>query len=173
LTALRFLLFALATIVGPGFAVQSLLGIRPDLALVLPVGMAFTAGLYWLSLVLGLAWIFPAGVALVLLLAGALGRRKAPAIGPNLRGGLAPAAAIVLLLASTQYGINRVAPDGSFLLDNLVPFDAAFHVGLTHELVAGYPPQVPGVSGFRLGYHLGPDLVRAAALRWAGIDPWD
>jgi hypothetical protein len=80
---------------------------------------------------------------------------------------------MVLLLALTQYGVNRLAPDGSFLLDNLVPFDTAFHVGLTHELVAGYPPQVPGVSGLRLGYHLGPDLVRAAALRWAGVDPWD
>ena len=32
----------------------------------------------------------------------------------------------------------------------------------------GYPPQVPGVSGFPLGYHLGPDLVRAAAWRFAG-----
>jgi hypothetical protein len=29
------------------------------------------------------------------------------------------------------------------------------------------------VSGFPLGYHLGTDLVRAAALRWAGTDPWD
>ena len=37
----------------------------------------------------------------------------------------------------------------------------------------GHPPQVPGVAGFPLGYHLGTDLVRAAALRWAGTDPWD
>jgi hypothetical protein len=29
------------------------------------------------------------------------------------------------------------------------------------------------VSGFPIGYHLGTDLVRAAALRWAGTDPWD
>jgi hypothetical protein len=59
------------------------------------------------------------------------------------------------------------------LLDPLVTFDSTFHVGVTHELVTGYPPQVPGVSGFPLGYHLGIDLVRAAALRWAGTDPWD
>ena len=46
-------------------------------------------------------------------------------------------------------------------------------MGLTRELVIGHPPQVPGVAGFPLGYHLGTDLVRAAALRWAGTDPWD
>ncbi len=100
MTILRFLLFTLVTIVGPGFALQSLLRIRPDLALVIPVGTAFTAGLYWLSLVTGLAWLFPAGVGTVLILAaGALRRRTRLAAGPSLRGGLGPAAAIVLLLA--------------------------------------------------------------------------
>ena len=53
------------------------------------------------------------------------------------------------------------------------PYDTAFHVGLTRELTLGYPPQVPGVAGFPLGYHLGTDLVRAAALRWAAVDPYD
>ena len=51
--------------------------------------------------------------------------------------------------------------------------DTAFHAGLAYELTAGYPPQVPGVSGFPLGYHLGPDLVRAAAWRFAGVRPHD
>ena len=46
-------------------------------------------------------------------------------------------------------------------------------MGLVRELTLGYPPQVPGVSGFPLGYHLGTDLVRAAALRWAAVDPYD
>jgi hypothetical protein len=46
-------------------------------------------------------------------------------------------------------------------------------VGVTWELVTGYPPQVPGVSGFPLGYHLGTDLVRAAATTWVGTNPWD
>ena len=77
------------------------------------------------------------------------------------------------LLALTQYPWNRLDPSGAFLLDALVPFDTAFHVGLARELAIGYPPQLPGVSGFPLGYHLGTDLVRAAALRWAGIDPFD
>ncbi|HXY39820.1 MAG TPA: hypothetical protein VEQ10_09125, partial [Vicinamibacteria bacterium] len=77
------------------------------------------------------------------------------------------------LLAVAQFRFNRTGGDGDFLLDPLVPFDSAFHVGLTRELVIGQPPQVPGVSGFPLGYHLGTDLVRAAALRWAGVDPWD
>jgi hypothetical protein len=66
-----------------------------------------------------------------------------------------------------------VSASGEFLLDPLVPYDTAFHVGLVRELTLGYPPQVPGVSGFPLGYHLGTDLVRAAALRWARVDPYD
>ena len=82
-------------------------------------------------------------------------------------------AAVVLVLAATQYPWNRPAAGGEFLLDPLVPYDTAFHVGLTRELAIGYPPQVPGVSGFPLGYHLGIDLVRAAALRWAAVDPYD
>src|SRR5438309_2323090 len=40
-------------------------------------------------------------------------------------------------------------------------------------LALRYPPQIPGVSGFPIGYHFGIDLVRAAALRWAGLDPFD
>ena len=80
---------------------------------------------------------------------------------------------MVALLALTQYGWNRVGPAGDFVLDPVVTFDSTFHVGVTQELVSGYPPQVPGAAGFPLGYHLGTDLVRAAALRWAGTDPWD
>src|SRR5206468_2796811 len=62
---------------------------------------------------------------------------------------------------------------GDFLLDPVVPYDTAFHVGLARELTLGYPPQIPGVSGFPIGYHFGIDLLRAAALRWAGLDPFD
>jgi hypothetical protein len=80
--------------------------------------------------------------------------------------------AVVGFLALTQYAWNRPLASGEFLLDPLVPYDTAFHVGLTRELAIGYPPQVPGVSGFPLGYHLGLDLVRAAALRFAGVDPY-
>src|SRR5438132_995423 len=40
-------------------------------------------------------------------------------------------------------------------------------------LPIGYPPQLPGVAGFPVGYHFGTDLVRAAALRWARVDPYD
>ena len=79
----------------------------------------------------------------------------------------------MLLLAATQYPWNRISSRGEFLLDPLVPYDTAFHVGLARELTLGYPPQLPGVSGFPIGYHLGADLVRAAALRWARVDPYD
>ena len=167
-----YLVFAIAAIAGPGIALQRLLQLPVDQALVIPLGLAAAAGGYWLSLVTGAPWLFPA-LVLVLdltLLWRAPWRRAA---GPSLRGALPPFAAIVLLLAVTQYPWNRLSSQGEFLLDPLVPYDTAFHVGLAHELTTGYPPQLPGVSGFPVGYHLGADLVRAAALRWARIDPYD
>ena len=172
LATLRFVVFAAVAILGPGVALQRLARVGIDPALVVPLGTAAAAGAYWLSLVAGWPWLFPA-LIVGLIVAGLPGGPLRRAEGPSLQGALAPVAAIVALLAATQYGGNRVAPSGEFLLDNLVPYDTAFHVGLTRELAIGYPPQVPGVSGFPLGYHLGPDLVRAAALRWARVDPYD
>ena len=170
-----FFVFAAGSIVLPGLALQRLVRTSLDPALAVPLGSAFCALAFWLSLVTGVAAVFPASIAL--LLAGAWIAGRGPlerASGPSLRGALPPALALVALLALTQYPWNRVEPStGDFLLDPLVTFDSAFHVGLTHELLTGEPPQVPGVSGFPLGYHLGTDLVRAAARRWAGTNPWD
>jgi hypothetical protein len=173
LTALcAWLVFVAATVAGPGLGLQRALRQPIEPALVLPLGIAFCAGAYWLSLVTT-PLLFPA-----LVVAGNLGCalplgpwRRTP--GPSIRGAALPLAAFVAILALTQYPWNRLDPSGAFLLDALVPFDTAFHVGLTRELALGYPPQLPGVSGFPLGYHLGTDLVRAAALRWAGTDPFD
>ena len=173
LATLRYAAFALAAIVGPGIALQRLARVAIDPALVLPLGAAATAAAYWLSLVAGVPWLYP---VLVAAFGAAFFVSRAPfalAPGPPLRGAIAPIAVTVAVLAATQYGGNRVSASGEFLLDNLVPYDTAFHVGLARELTLGYPPQLPGVSGFSLGYHLGPDLVRAAALRWAGVDPFD
>ncbi len=173
LAFLSWTVFAGVALVVPGVALQRLARVRVDPALVLPLGGAFTAGAYWASLARGLPWLFPAALAAVAL---GLAFPRAPwrrAPGPSLRGALLPLAAVVALLALTHYGWNRVGPSGDFLLDPLVTFDSTYHVGVTHELVTGYPPQVPGVAGFPLGYHLGTDLVRAAALRWAGTSPWD
>jgi hypothetical protein len=169
----RYAAFLLIALVGPGLGLQRLAGVAIDPALVLPLGIAFAAGAYWLSLVTGIAWLFP--IAVVLATAVLAWRCLGPvAPGPSLRGAIAPALALVALLAVTQYRWNRMADSGEFLLDNaLVGYDTSFHVGLVRELVLGYPPQVPGVSGFPLGYHLGTDLVRAAALRWAAVDPYD
>lgn len=170
-----FLLFAALGIVLPGLALQRLARVPLDPALAVPLGTAFCAGAFWLSLTAGQAVLFP--LAITLLAAAALATWRGPlarAPGPPLRGAVAPALGLVALLALTQYPWNRLdAATGEFMLDPLVTFDSAFHVGLTHELVTGHPPQVPGVSGFPLGYHLGTDLVRAAARRWAGVDPWD
>lgn len=173
LDLLSWLAFAALALVVPGVALQRSARTPVDPALVLPLGTAFSAGVFWASLALGQPWIFPAAVGLATL--GLLLPRRTWlwASGPSFRGALPPLAAIVALLALTHYGWNRIGPAGDFLLDPLVTFDSTFHVGVTHELVTGYPPQVPGVSGFPLGYHLGTDLVRAAARLWAGTDPWD
>jgi hypothetical protein len=169
----RWLAFAALAVGAPGVVLQRLARLPVDPALVIPLGATFCAGTYWLSLASGQTWIFPVGVAVAL---AAFVLPLGPwqwAAGPSWRGALPPFLALLALLAATQYRWNRLGPTGDFLLDPLVPFDSAFHVGLTRELVLGYPPQVPGVAGFPLGYHLGIDLVRAAALRWAGTDPWD
>ncbi len=172
LTLLAYLVFAATAVVLPGLTLQRLARARIEPALVVPLGTAFCAGAYWLSLVLDRPWLFPVLLALCLLpLLRVLGPWCAE--GPSLRGAVPPAVALLLLLALAQFPFNRRAANGDFVLDPLVPFDSAFHVGLTHELVLGYPPQIPGVSGLPIGYHLGTDLVRAAALRWAHVDPWD
>jgi len=166
-----WLVFAATAVLLPGTAVQRALRRPVDPALVVPLGAAWCAGSYWLTL--GQPLLFPAGL---LVAAAALVWPRGAwrwAAGPDLRGAVPPFLAILVLLALAQFRFNRGGPDGDFLLDPLVTFDSAFHVGLTHELVTGHPPQVPGVSGFPLGYHLGTDLVRAAALLWARVDPWD
>jgi hypothetical protein len=170
-----FVLFALFAILLPGIALQRLLRVPIEPSLVVPIGTAVCALSFWLSLAAGVPALFPA--AIVLLPAAAWLFRRGPlewTASPSLRGALPPALGLVLLLALAQYPWNRVEQaTGDFLLDPLVTSDSAFHVGLTYELLAGAPPQVPGVAGFPLGYHLGTDLVRAAALRWAGVGPWD
>jgi hypothetical protein len=168
----RYAAFLVIALAGPGIAVQRLAGIPADVALVLPLGIAFAAAAYWLSLVAATPWLFP---VLVLMADAVLMWRRGGglAAGPSVRGALAPATALVALFAATVYPWNRISPSGEFLLDPLVPYDTAFHVGLVRELTLGYPPQLPGVSGFPIGYHLGTDLVRAAALRWAAVDPYD
>jgi hypothetical protein len=172
LSLLAWLLFAAVAVGLPGLALQRLARTPIEPALVIPLGTAWCAGTYWLSLRPGLVWLFPAGVVLSLLpfLHRTPWRR---ADSPPLRGVVAPLLAVVALLALTQYRWNRLDASGDFLLDPLVTSDSAFHVGLTHELAVGHSPQLPGVAGFPLAYHLGTDLVRAAALRWAGTDPWD
>jgi hypothetical protein len=168
----RYGAFALLAVVGPGLAVHRLARVPVDAALVLPLGTAASAAGYWLAVALGIPWLFPALVVALGLAAFVPRRPFRSAAGPSLLGAVPAAAAVVVILAVTQYPWNRLDGSGAFLLDPLVPYDTAFHVGLTHELAAGYPPQVPGVAGFPLGYHLGLDLVRAAALRFAGVEPY-
>jgi len=168
-----WLLFAWVAIVVPGLALQRLVRVHVDPALVLPLGTAWCAGTYWLSLGADRTWLFAVAqlVAVGSLLLPLGPWRRADS--PPLRGVLPFLLVLVALLAVTQYRWNRLDASFDFLLDPLVTSDSAFHVGLTHELVISHPPQLPGVAGFPIGYHLGTDLVRAAALRWVGTDPWD
>lgn len=169
---LRFVLFALVALVGPGIAVQRLLRLRVDPALVLPIGYAFAAAAGALSLGSGRPALFGALVAaLDLALLLPLGPwTRAP--GPSLRGALPALAVFGAFLALTQFPMNRRLPSGDFAMDSLERVDTAFHVAVTWELT-NYPPQVPGLSGHALGYHVGPHLVRAMAYRWAGTHPYD
>ncbi|HET7295195.1 MAG TPA: hypothetical protein VFM88_22445 [Vicinamibacteria bacterium] len=168
---LRFVVFALLAVVGPGVAVQRLLRLPVDKALVLPLGYAFAAAAGGLSLATGQAWLFPS-LALAMVAALFVRGPWQAAPGPSLRGVLPSLAAVGVLFALTQYPMNRRLASGDFALDALERVDTTFHVAVVWELV-NYPPQVPGLAGFPLGYHVGPHLVRAMALRWAGIHPYD
>jgi len=172
LALLRFALFAGVGIVAPGIGLQRLARVRWDPALVVPLGLLACALFYWLSLLSGVPLVFP-----VLVLAAGAGAWCRPwasrAAGPSLRGALFPIAVLVALFAITQYRVNRVDSSGAFLLDVGEHVDTALHVGLSFELVAGYPPQVPGFSGVPMQYHVASHLVRAAASRWALIHPYD
>lgn len=170
---LAYLAFALIGVAGPGLAVQRLLGLPVDPALVLPLGLLVASGAWGLSLVSG--WT-PLGAVLValLLLAGLL--RRGPwerATGPSARELAGPLAAVLAFLALAAYPWNRVGSDGDFLADPLESVDTAFHVGLTFELQHAWPPQVPGFSGQQLHYHVGHPLLRAAAARFTGLHPYD
>jgi hypothetical protein len=154
----------------PGLGLQRLLGLRPERSAVLPLGLLWCSLAYGLALVAGWAWLYPA----LSLAAGAPALRRASfADGPSLRGALPATGLVVALLALTQYPVNRVDRQGRFLLDAGEHQDTAVHVGVTFELVAGYPPQVPGLAGVPMSYHVGSHLVRAAAARWAGLHPYD
>lgn len=167
------LAFLALAVVAPGVALQRLARVAVDPALVLPLGAAFCAGAQFLALWAGQPWLF-ALLVVGLLAAAALARGPWRwAEGPSLRGALAPLAVLVAVFAVTQYGLFRVGPEGDFVLDPLLAWDSTFHAGLARELTIGWPPQVPGLSGFHLGYHFGLDLVRGAALAWAGVDPFD
>ncbi len=168
---LRFVAFALLAVVGPGVAIQRLLRLPIDAAVVLPLGYAVAAAAAGLSLETGQPWAFPA-LAIALDLTLFLRGRWRLAQGPSLRGVLPSMAAVLALFALTQYPLNRRLSTGDFVLDDLERVDTTFHVAVVWEL-ASYPPQVPGLSGFPLGYHVAPHLVRAMALRWAGLHPFD
>jgi hypothetical protein len=172
IAALRFSLFALVAIVAPGLALQRLARVRWDLALVLPLGLAWCALAYALALVSGVPLAFPMLTTPSLVVLAWPGRFPR-ADGPSLRGAAPAVVLLVVLFALTQYPVNRVDRAGEFLLDIGEHVDTALHVGVTFELVAGYPPQVPGLAGVPMHYHVGSHLVRAAAARWAAIHPYD
>jgi hypothetical protein len=166
--SLAFLAFVVVAVVAPGVGLQRWAGVRADPVLVLPLGAAQAAAAHWLSLVCHQPWLFP--LLLVLSAAGVFRRGRTFGEGPVLRAVLPAFLALVVMLALTQYRGNRPGPDGSFLFDPMG--DQPLHAGITWELTLPHPPQVPGLAGIPLSYHFGADLVRAAALRWAGVEPY-
>jgi hypothetical protein len=166
---LSSVLFALFGLVLPGIALQRLLRLRVDPAVVLPSGFLLAAFTYGLGLALSFPLLFP-GVALALDLFLAFSWRGTSF---SKAGPLAPVVVMVGVLAFTEYPLQRADGRGPFLLDPVHPEDQAFHAGLAWELTHTYPPEVPGFSGERMTYHFGLPLVRAAACRFAGIRPYD
>src|SRR5947207_627386 len=118
----RYAAFLLVALLGPGIALQRIGGVGVDPAIVLPLGLAFTALAYWISIATGQAWLFPVLVLAAdssLLGGSRLGgsdvfARPPLASGPSLRGALPPAVALVALLALTQYPWNRISSSGEF-----------------------------------------------------------
>jgi hypothetical protein len=166
--------FAALAVVGPGVAVQRALRLAVDPVLVLPLGLLQAAAFQWLAVRLDRPWVFVALVVavdatIVLLPRGPW--RIVP--GPSLRGALPAFAAAVVVLVATRYGVNRSTAGGDFLIDPLSEDDVAFHAGLTWEAMLGVPTEVPGLSGVPLHYHVGSALVRAAAVRFTGMSPYD
>jgi hypothetical protein len=170
---LRFLLFALLGLLGPAIGLFRLLRLRVDPALLLPLALVQSGFVHFLSLRLSSPWLFLLieGVLDLLALAPPFDWKRAP--GASLKGAIPAFLACVLLIGFTEFRQNRVGPRGDFVFDNVVPEDSAFHVGLAWELSVSYPPDVPGLSGVPMGYHLGLPLVRAAETRWAGLHPYD
>jgi hypothetical protein len=172
-TSFAYLLFSFLAIFGPGLAVQRLLRLRLDFALVIPIGMLLCSAAYWLSFVTNVPWLFPVLVlsidATMLLPLGSWRLVD----GPSLKGAMPPFLALVAVLAVTQFPMNRMSRDGTFRLDPSEAIDTMTHVGITWETTLGRPPQIPGLSGMRLDYHCGAYYVRGAAVRWAGVHPYD
>src|SRR2546428_3905500 len=106
--ALLYLAFAATVLAGPGIAVQRLLLLPVDPALVLPLGIAFAAGGYWLSVVTGAPWLFP-GLVLVLDLSLLRGPWRR-AFGPSPPGAVAPFAPIGPLFPATPDPLNPPPP---------------------------------------------------------------
>jgi len=172
--ALGFLLFVGLALVLPGLAVLRALRVRPEAALVLPTGLVACGVAALVASASGRSVLFPLLllVADATLLATAFPFRLR---APRLRAltTLAPVGALAAILLATRWWGNRVLPSGDFLVDSLNWQDVAFHVGLVRELSFAFPPQVPGLAGVPLSYHFGLDLVRSAALNFAGVDPYD
>ena len=161
-----YVAFVLVAVVVPGAGLQRWMRLRVDPALVVPLGAVVAASAQALGLATG--WP-PLAACLVAVTAGGvlLGR---PRFAERPPASVLPAAlALLALLAATQWRGNLPAADGGFLLDPMG--DQPLHAGLAWELTLPRP-QVPGLAGVPLSYHVGADLVRAAALQWAGVRPY-
>jgi len=170
LASLRFAAFAALAVLGPGIGLQRLARLRWDPALVIPLGLLWCGGAWWLSLVARAPWLFPLAA-----LVACLPLLRRGLAGPRGPWPLAPRGASRRSRARGPPGRDAVPgePRGAgreLLLDVGEHVDTAVHVGVTWELVAGYPPQVPGLAGVPMRYHRGqpPPARRGRAL---GGDP--
>jgi len=163
--------FVSLAILLPGLALQRVARVPLDWAQVVPLGATFCAASWWASLWLGAWWVFPLALTGAAFAGLRAGGRKVEASQPSLRGAVPPAlvmGAILLLARSGDVG----AQGGGYRVGGMSAHDDAIHVALAWEFQSEAVPQVPGFAGRRFGYHMGPDLIRAAAVRFTGLSPY-
>ena len=182
----RFLLALVLLFLLPGWALLAACRLRASLleaaVLATLLGMALTAGGYWLLMRFGagqaVRWlpaVLGAGAAGVLL-ARAAGARGAAVLAGRPRPrwiqawllGLVAAALVPLALRAGGYRDLALRGDGEIELAT-VP-DMIFHLAYAHELARAVPPQLPFAAGAAGSYHYGADLLAAALGRTMGLE---
>lgn len=169
----RYVAFVVLAVAGPGLGAFGALRLPAVPSLVLPLGWVLCAACYRVALALDRPWLAAVPLLALDVVAVATWRRGRSPDAARPREAVLAVLAAASLVAFVRGPGNRIDDRGRFVVDPMYAADVAFRVGVTWELVAGAVPQVPGLSGVPLAYHVGPELARAAAWVLAAVHPYD